>query len=155
MGASITVDTSCTPATQSIINFELLEAMQAGTAPDTIACHALANHANGLGEVFVLDATEIAAVSQAVGGYNAFIQQTAANNGWAFFDPNTVLDQLRQSGQIPVLPDLTQPTKPFGDFFSLDGIHPSAAAHVLLANLMIQAINAQYSTSIPTLASPQ
>jgi len=155
VGASITVDTSCTPATQSIINFELLQAMQAGTAPDTIACHALANHANGLGEVFVLDATEIAAVSQAVAGYNAFIQQTAANNGWAFFDPNTVLDQLRQSGRIPVLPDLTQPTKPFGEFFSLDGIHPSAAAHVLLANLMIQAINAQYSTSIPTLASPQ
>jgi len=154
VGAPITVDTSCTPVTQSIINFELLQAMQAGTAPDTIACHALANHANGLGEVFVLDATEIAAVTEAVDGYNAFIQQTASSMGWAYFDPNPALEQLRETGQIPVLPDLSQPTKPFGDFISLDGIHPSAAAHVLLANLMIQAINSQYSTNIPALASP-
>ena len=153
-GRPITVDTSCTPTTQSIISIELLAAIRAGAAPDTIACHALSNHANGLGQVFVLDATEIAAVSQAVAGYNAFIQQTAANKGWAFLDPNPALAQLRQSGQIPVLPDLTQPTKPFGDFISLDGIHPAAAAHVLLGNLMIQSINSQYSTSIPTLASP-
>ena len=154
VGHSITVDTSCTPTTQSVINFELLESMRAGTAPDTIACHALANHANGLGEVFVLDATEIAAVTQAVAGYNAFIQQTAANKGWAYFDPNPTLEQLRESGQIPVLPDITQPTKAFGDFISLDGIHPAAAAHVVLANLMIQAINTQYSTTIPALPSP-
>ncbi|HEY7894958.1 MAG TPA: SGNH/GDSL hydrolase family protein [Gemmatimonadaceae bacterium] len=154
VGAPIAIDTSCTPATQSIINFQLLEAMRAGAAPDTIACHALANHANGLGEVFVLDATEIATVSEAVAGYNAFIQQTAATNGWAFFDPNTALLQLRQGGQIPVLPDLTQPTKAFGDFISLDGIHPAAAAHVLLANLMIQTINAQYHTNIPALSTP-
>lgn len=154
VGAPITVDTSCTPATQSIINFQLLEAMRAGAAPDTIACHALANHANGLGEVFVLDANEIAAVTQAVNGYNAFIQQTAASKGFAFFDPNAALLQLHQSGQIPVLPDLTQPTRAFGDFISLDGIHPSAAAHVLLANLMIQTINAQYNTTIPALSTP-
>lgn len=154
VGAPITVDTSCTPATQSIINFQLLQAMQAGAAPDTIACHALANHANGLGEVFVLDANEIAAVTQAVAGYNAFIQQTATTKGWAYFDPNPTLLDLRETGQIPTLPDLTQPTKPFGDFISLDGIHPAAAAHMLLANLMIQAINTQYNTNIPTLPSP-
>jgi lysophospholipase L1-like esterase len=154
VGAPITVDTSCTPLTQSIINFQLLQAMHAGTAPDTIACHALANHANGLGEVFVLDANEIAAVSEAVAGYNAFIQQTATSKGWAFVDPNPTLLQLRETGQIPTLPDLTQPTKAFGDFISLDGIHPAAAAHMMLANLMIQAINSQYSTNIPSLATP-
>ena len=93
-------------------------------------------------------------MSQAVAGYNAFIQQTATTKGWAYFDPNVALAQLREGGQIPVLPDLTQPTKAFGDFISLDGIHPAAAAHVLLTNLMIQAINSQYGTSIPALSSP-
>ncbi|HEY7878935.1 MAG TPA: hypothetical protein VIC55_11940, partial [Gemmatimonadaceae bacterium] len=154
VGAPITVDTSCTPATQSIINFELFAAMRAGTAPDTIACHALAGHANGLGELFVLDAGEIATLSTAVANYNAFIQQTATTAGWAYVDPNPALAALRQSGQIPIFPDLTQPTKAFGNYISLDGIHPAAAAHALLANLIINAVNTTYSTHVPTIGTP-
>lgn len=154
VGAPITVDTSCTPATQSLIDFQLFSAMRAGAVPDTIACHPLAGHANLLGDLYVLDAGEIATVTAAVAGYNAFIQQTATTNGWAYFDPNPTLQSLRETGQIPILPDVTQPTKAFGDYISLDGIHPSATTHRLLANLLIAAINGQYDTDIPTIGTP-
>jgi lysophospholipase L1-like esterase len=33
---------------------------------------------------------------------------------------------------------------PFGTCISFDGVHPSAAGHVLIANALIQAINSKY-----------
>jgi phospholipase/lecithinase/hemolysin len=38
---------------------------------------------------------------------------------------------------------------PFGSFFSLDGVHPTAAAHRLIAQTLAPAINAAYRTVIP------
>ena len=148
---SVIIDTSCTPTTASFINFAILGAIRAGTAPDTIACHALANHANLLGELYVLDQAELQAVGQIVDSYNAYIQAKADSLGWAYVDPNEALDALRTAGQIPTFPNLADPTKPFGDYVSLDGIHPANAAHRLLANLVIDSVNAKFSTSIPEL----
>ncbi|MBX6330410.1 MAG: SGNH/GDSL hydrolase family protein [Gemmatimonadaceae bacterium] len=148
---AVTIDTSCTPTTASFINFSILGAIRAGTAPDTIACHALANHTNLLGELYVLDQTELQALGQIVASYNAYIHAKADSLGWAYVDPNEALDALRTAGQIPAFPNLADPTKPFGDYVSLDGIHPANAAHRLLANLVIDAVNAKFSTSIPEL----
>ncbi len=38
----------------------------------------------------------------------------------------------------------------FGALMSFDGVHPSTAAHVILANSFAAAINGKYGTSIPT-----
>ena len=43
---------------------------------------------------------------------------------------------------------------PFGKWFSLDGVHPTTAAHTLITNYLINAINAKYSTSLTTLPTP-
>ncbi len=37
---------------------------------------------------------------------------------------------------------------PFGTAFSCDGLHPSATTHKLIANTVIEAINAKYGTHI-------
>jgi lysophospholipase L1-like esterase len=37
----------------------------------------------------------------------------------------------------------------FGTYFTLDGVHPSAAAHQAIANLLISAVNQSYGTAIP------
>jgi hypothetical protein len=37
---------------------------------------------------------------------------------------------------------------PFGTALSRDGIHPSTSTHRLVANALIQAINAKYGTDI-------
>lgn len=154
VGRPLTVDASCTPSTQSLIDFRLLSEIRAGTQPDTIACSPIPNHPRLLGNVFVLDAGELATLAQAVAGYNAAIEARANELGWAYFDPNPPLAELRQSGGVPVVPDLGNPSSAFGTYFSLDGVHPSGAGQALLAQLIAAAINEKYGTSLPTTGAP-
>ena len=141
--------TTCPPTTTSLINFQLAGAIRAGAHPPEIACEALPSPYAPVGNVYVLDATEQAAVTDTVNAYNALIAAEADSLGYAYYDPNPTLVSIRESGDVPVFPDLTQPTAPFGIYFSLDGVHPAAAAHVRLANDIIDVINAKYGTSLP------
>lgn len=150
LGGPITIHSNCTPDTPSLLNFQLLGAIRAGTHPDTIACQPVAGHPALLGNIYVLDGSELAAVAQTVEEYNATIQAKANELGWAYVDPNVPLEQLRSAGLIPIVPDLTQPSRAFGDYISLDGVHPAAAAHALIANIIAEAVNEKYGTSIPT-----
>ncbi len=150
VGRTLEVDASCTPSTQSLVDFRLLMAIRAGTQPDTIACAPLAGHPGLLGDIFVLDAGEVATITQRVADYNAAIENIAEGRGWAYVDPNPTLRQMRATGEIPLVPDLTNPAAPFGAYFSLDGVHPSAAGQVLLADLIARGINERYGTALPT-----
>jgi hypothetical protein len=97
----------------------------------------------------------------AIATYNAVIEQAAADRDWIYVDPNVLLAHLDSvPGALlpfpafPGLPGVTEEmstTTPFGTALSLDGIHPSASTHVLVANALIQAINAKYGTSIPAI----
>ena len=97
----------------------------------------------------VLNPTEAAVAVQAIAEYNTIISSTAASAGWAYLDPNTTLDSLRAAGEIPLFPTPPPTTEPFGEWFSLDGVHPNGQAHVLIAQKLIEAINAEYETLIP------
>src|SRR5205823_1521661 len=87
--------------------------------------------------------------------YNAIIQAIATAHVWAYMDLNAAFDSLRGvAGQVnpfpvvPARPDTlpklcyTPPgtgiTPPFGAAFSCDGIHPSSAAHRLIAKKIVQ-----------------
>ncbi|HEV8305474.1 MAG TPA: hypothetical protein VGQ25_10965 [Gemmatimonadales bacterium] len=89
----------------------------------------------------------------AVTSYNAFIAAQATARGYAYADPNLLFGAL-PPGAIPPFPNTAGPdavTRPFGDYFSRDGVHPSALAHKLVANALVQAINAKYTTAIPAI----
>lgn len=96
-------------------------------------------------------AAELTALTDAVNGYNAFIADEATSRGWVYLDPNALLAAL-PPGTIPQFPNTppraTSVTIPFGPFFSLDGIHPSAVAHKAVANALIPVINVAYGTSL-------
>jgi lysophospholipase L1-like esterase len=102
-------------------------------------------------------ASELGALTTAVTGYNTFIQSQAAARSsatgrpWVYVDVNLLLAAL-PPGAIPAFPNTpprpTSVTAPFGPFFSLDGVHPSAATHKLVANALIQTINTAYATSL-------
>jgi lysophospholipase L1-like esterase len=148
-GMQTTVDpTTCPPTTTVLLNFQLAGAIRTGAHPPTIYCERLPAPFAPVGDVYVLDEAEQAAVSDTVTAYNALIQAEADSLGWAFVDPNPTLLGFKQGGQVPIFPQLDQPTAAFGDYFSLDGIHPSGKAHAVLANLIIDAVNAKYGTSI-------
>lgn len=86
-----------------------------------------------------------------VAGWNAFIKAKADSLGWAYYDPNTRLSTWRATGQVPPFPNLAAPagTSPFAPYVSFDGVHPSTAAHLVLAQDIVAAINAKYGSTIP------
>ncbi len=150
-GKTITLDNSCTPTDGSLISLQIISDIASGLRPAVVSC------TGGSPTAFddVLTVAEQAQVATIVGGYNAFIQTKAASLGWAYWDPNPLLVSLKAQGLIPATPALTSPTAPFGAYVTLDGIHPSAATHVLIANALIDAINAKYGTTLAHTQCPR
>lgn len=156
-GATTTLLPNCTPTSQVLISFRIVSEIRnfvasGGSAghPPVISCAKGQFPQSALvGELFVLDAAEIASLTQTVAQYNAALQARATSLGWAYYDPNPALAALRATGAIPMVPDLASATNTFGDYISLDGVHPRRPAHVILANGIVSAINATYGTTLP------
>ena len=100
---------------------------------------------------------ELVKLTTTVVAYNTYISGQASARGWTYVDPNPALDSLKRiPTQVAFFPGFNTPCNPnapvpppFGQAFSCDGIHPSAATHRLLARKLGQAINAAYGTAIP------
>lgn len=107
-----------------------------------------------VGEAGILTTAEQTTLIDAVSAYNAFISATADELGWAYVNPNTLLDSLRVAGQIPVAPNLASATAPFGTWISLDGVHPANSAHRAITNHLIDAINGTYNTNLARISVP-
>jgi len=100
----------------------------------------------------VVSTGEIVAIIGAVARYNTIIQREAARRGWGYLDPNPTLDSLRATGEVPLFPNsmgIDALLQPFGPHFSRDGFHPSTSTQRLIANKIIEVINATYNQSIP------
>jgi lysophospholipase L1-like esterase len=104
--------------------------------------------------------SELVKLSQAVQGYNTFISSQATARGWAYLDVNAKLGQLAldtaQVRPFPYFPqgnagDTVAVRRPFGRAFSLDGVHPSASTHRILADTLRHVIDAKYGTAIPAI----
>ncbi|TVP56459.1 MAG: SGNH/GDSL hydrolase family protein [Gemmatimonadales bacterium] len=102
----------------------------------------------------VLSTEELVQLAQTVTAYNQVLAEEASNRGWAFFDPNPTFRELSDEGLIPVFPNLEDPGQLFGPVFSLDGVHPSAGAHRMVTNGLIDVINQGYGTSISPVDEP-
>jgi hypothetical protein len=137
-----------------LVSTELIRAIRTGAFPsNAIVCDPNAAPGGG-GDIFVLSPSEQATLNAATDAYNVAIQAKATELGWAYLDPNPLLEAQKAAGAIPAFPNFTSNTRDaatsvFGALFSLDGVHPSAAGQRLVANAMIAAVNAKYSLSIP------
>ena len=86
-----------------------------------------------------------------VTGWNNYIKAKAAAIGFAYYDPNTRLNTWRATGQVPPFPNLTPAglAAPFAPYVTNDGVHPSAAAHLVIAQDLVALVNQKYGSSIP------
>ncbi len=104
----------------------------------------------------VVSSAEMLNMVSAVEAYNVTIAAEAAARGWAYLDPNTILEGLLQDPTaIRPFPafnplDPQHETAPFGTALSRDGIHPSTSTQLGTAQALVQLINATYGTTIPT-----
>jgi phospholipase/lecithinase/hemolysin len=95
----------------------------------------------------------VRALQRAIATFDTFIATQAATRGWAYIDFNAAFDSLAAAGKVAGFPLLGQPcsVSPFGAAFTCDGIHPSALSHHLIAQKIVQAINAKYASAIPAI----
>jgi hypothetical protein len=96
---------------------------------------------------YVLTPADMAAVDAQLAAMNAHIRALAEENGYAFFD----LDPLygRRDLKAPFSAEsLLSSDEPYGPFISLDGVHPSAAGHRILARAAAKALNVTYHLGI-------
>lgn len=99
---------------------------------------------------FVLDALEVATISQRIQDYNAIIAAEAAGIGMPVVDINAWLN-----GQITsptTFYGIPLGTGPLRGIFSLDTVHPSNITHALIANEIIKVMNDAFGTGYPEIA---
>jgi lysophospholipase L1-like esterase len=149
-GGSVTYVPNCA-GSHALIAIGIIQFWQEAGIPPVISCQA-GVPVEPYGDFFVLDTAKQRVIGAAVSGYNAYISAKADSLGWAYVDPNIALGALKASGAIPTLPNFASATQTFGSYITLDGIHPSALAHKLLANVLIQGINTKYGVSIDTVS---
>ena len=158
---AMVVSANCAPRTSGGIGDTVLVAFQYGFGligaaaagvPDTLDC---TNDHN-------IEPAELANLHATVAAYNAVISARATARQWAYLDPNGPLATLRaDTTQVRIFPNTaatscnaTASGSPFGLAFSCDGIHPSNATQHLIAQALVQTINATFGSAIPVAAVP-
>ena len=159
--AGKSVSNDCSPLARGANLVSLREVLSPATG-SVISC---ADAAPG-----ILASSEVAAYNARLAQIKAAVKRRADANGWLYIDPDVELAaslsdpaKFRKCQGLATATPLTlaaavastcpgfSATNFFGSFVSLDGTHPSSAAHVAIANLIITKINAKYDLQIPTL----
>ena len=100
-----------------------------------------------LADNIVLSSNEIAEAQARIIQFNATIETLTAQQGWALYDAYGILNQAVVQGvafdDYVMTTDLVT-----GGFFSLDGVHTTARGSALIANGMMEAIDAHYGSNL-------
>ena len=100
-----------------------------------------------LADNWVLSSDEVMETQTATAAFNATIAALTSQYGWAFLDAHALLNEAASTGvafdDYVMTTDLV-----FGGLFSLDGVHPTARGNALIANKMMEAIDAQYGSNL-------
>jgi len=102
---------------------------------------------NPLPDAVVLTSSEVASLEATVGEYNAAIAAEAANRGAALVDFHALLDDMAAHG-IDYNGVHYSTAYITGGLFGLDGVHPSDLGYSLIANTMIDAVNAKFGSNV-------
>jgi lysophospholipase L1-like esterase len=146
-GKPVAVNANCVGSSALITTPLLLNLIRANGISPQISCEPGVDVTDPrVGNLFVLDPAEREALTAAINGYNAYIKSKADAIGFGYWDPNPTLTGLPATQKAP-FPSFA-PTGTFGTAFSLDGVHPSAEGQKLIANNLIDVINAKYGTTL-------
>jgi hypothetical protein len=102
----------------------------------------------------ILTPADIQVVNALIDGMNNHIQSVAQSNGWAYMDMATVWAQWVTRRAPFSVAKLLSCVSPFGQYTSLDGVHPNSQGYQEMANAAAEALNAAYTFAIPTNPQP-
>lgn len=116
-----------------------------GTPQDSIKCAGWGT-TNPLADQYVLNATEVLNLKEAVAAFNAKIKTIAEEKGLAFVDVNAFMANAKKG--IVYNGITSSAAFVSGGAFSLDGIHLTPRGNAMLANEFIKSINSYYGSTI-------
>ena len=128
---------------------------QAGAGPATLSCaNAPAIHPiTGLPIAdYVLGPAELAQVNAQLAAMNAVIEREARQRGFAYMKLSALYEEAVVKAPFNAVTLMTS-SQPYGPYVSLDGIHPTAAGHAVLAAAAAAALNERYGFGMPTMAT--
>jgi lysophospholipase L1-like esterase len=102
----------------------------------------------------ILTPADIQTLNALIDGMNSHIQSVAQSNGWAYVDLSTVWAQWVQRRAPFSVAALFSSCAPYGQYTSLDGVHPATPGYQEMANAAADALNATYHFDIPTVPVP-
>jgi hypothetical protein len=118
---------------------------RAGAGPYTLTCDNVPS-STGV-EDYVITAEEMGLVDAQLAEMNAFIKQQADRHGWAYFELEELYGRPDLKPPFNAVAVMTDPATPYGPYISLDGIHPNAQGHHILAEAAAAAFTARYGAS--------
>jgi hypothetical protein len=144
----VIVNADCSGSPNSIfVPIKVINAVGAAQAtgtPQNFSCN------DQLGaQDFILTPGDVQAVNAIIDGMNNHIQAVAQQNGWAYVDFATVWAQWVAARGPFSLSKLLTCNLPYGQFVSLDGIHPNSSGYQEMANAAATALNTTYGFAIP------
>ena len=103
---------------------------------------------NAIPSTYVLDPVEAGLVTARTTQLNAIIAKTAQRFKVPVVDANSFLTSVANSG---IYTNAVNNTATFasGNFFGLDGVHPTPRGYAIIANEWIRVINAYYGSTVP------
>jgi lysophospholipase L1-like esterase len=141
----ININADCTGNQNQIYSFRKVLVALASPKPYNFTCTN-----NPAAADFMLTQADTTFVNNQIRTMNNHIQAQASSHSWAYLDLNTALASfVTQKPRFSLSRFLTC-TRPFGQFISLDGIHPSVDGQQAIANAAADALNAHYGFEIPT-----
>ena len=96
----------------------------------------------------ILDPQEFGVSTDVIRKYNDRIRDLARDKGLAIVDLEKIYGQIHSNTYVSS-DGFRIDGSPKGNFFSADGIYPTAIGQAIIANEVIKAINATYKSSIP------
>ena len=99
---------------------------------------------------FVLTPADTLQIDTQIRAMNAHISDQASSHGWAYLDLNASLGQFVAAKSKFSVAKFLGCTRPFGQYISLDGIHPTSDGQQEIANAAADALNDHYGFEIPT-----
>ncbi|GAB3635569.1 SGNH/GDSL hydrolase family protein [Hymenobacter arcticus] len=143
-GVFIQTGTTAAPVVRLATSADLLTL----TAQPFVGAGAGSTPTNPVLNQYVLDATEIASVVARTTQLNTIIAKTALRFKVPVVDANSFLTRVATSG---IATNGVNNTATFasGNFFGLDGVHPTPRGYAIIANEWIRVINSYYGSTIP------
>jgi len=127
---------------------EVIAILQAGGMPTEAQVNTLFGAVSGIDDKDVLDSDELANIKDATTKFNNSIQTYADQFGLGYVDANALLTQL-DNGGISFDGGSVNSDFVTGGAFSLDGVHLTPRGYAIIANAIIDEINATYGSNVP------